>query len=142
MMNKYAFTLYNEIQALLEEENNFSFDTKIADIFSENFDELSWFNVQVKLELTYGFNIPDDWMEHTHLTIEEYGHQLSKLPLIPEAIYPEYYELNIQMVFYAVREAKIINGLEEGTEEELIEIRERLDYIQARLNRITEFPLN
>ena len=141
-MNKYAFTLYNEIQALLEEEDNFSFDTKIADLFSENFDEFSWITVLVRLELTYSFNIPDDWAEQTNLTIEEYGRLLSKLPVIPEVFYPEYYDLKIQLLDDMIREAKIISGAEEGTEEELAEIRERLDDLQERLNRITEFPLN
>jgi hypothetical protein len=141
-MNKYSFALFNEIQTSLEEENDFSFDTKISDIFSVDFDEFSWISVLINLELTYGFNIPDDWAEHTHLTIEEYGRQLSNLPVIPEAIYPEFYELKIKMFTDVVREHKIVIGLEEGTEEELSEIRERLDLIQERLNEITEFPLN
>jgi len=141
-MNKYAFTLYNGIQALQEKESDFSFDTKIADVFSENFDEFSWITVLVRLELTYGFNIPDDWAEQTNLTIEEYGSLLSKLPVIPEVLYPEYYDLKIQMLDDVIREAKIISGAEEGTEEELAEIRERLDIIQKRLDQITELPLN
>lgn len=142
MMNKYAFTLYNEIQALMEEENDFSFDTKIAEVFSENFDKISWITVLVRLELTYGSNIPDDWAEQTNLTIEEYGRLLSKLPVIPEVLYPEYYELKIQMLDDVIREAKIISGAEEGTEEELAEIKKRLEIIQDRLDQITEFPLN
>ncbi len=141
-MNKYAFTLRTKIEAHLEEEVDISFDTKIADLFSDNFDEISWIHVLIKLELTYGFNIPDDWAEQTHLTIEEYGLQLSKLPLIPEAIYPEFYELKIQMLYDVIRKYKILSGLEEGTEEELTEIRERLELIQERLDQITEFPLN
>lgn len=142
LMNKYAFTLHKEIQVLLEEENDFSFDTRIADVFSENFDELSWITVLVYLELTYGFSIPDSLAEHTNLTIEEYGRQLSQLPVIATAIYPEFYELKIQVLENVLREYKITTGFEEGTEEELTEIRERLELIQERLDQITEFPLN
>ena len=141
-MNKYAFTLHTKIEAHLEEEVDISLDTRIADIISENFDEISWVSVLISLELTYGFNIPDDLAELTQLTILEFGLQLSKLSVIPAAIYPEFYELKIQMLYDVIREYNIISGLEEGTEEELTEIRERLELIQERLDQITEFPLN
>jgi len=142
-MNKYTYTLRTKIEAHLEDEEvDLPLDTKIADIFSENFDEFSWLSVLISVELTYGFNIPDDLAERTQLTILEFSHQLSKLSVIPAAFYPEFYELKIQMLFDVVREAKIISGLESGTEEELIKIRERLDIIQTRLNQITELPLN
>lgn len=141
-MNKYAYTLYREILSELEDHMEITVETKIADIFSDSFDEFTWVTVLIRLELIYGFNIPDNWVEQTHMTIEEFGKKLSSLLLIAEAIYPEFYKLKIQMLYDVVREAKITSGLEEGTEEELAEIRERLGSIQERLNQITELPLN
>ena len=140
-MNKYAYTLYNELQLQLEEENGLSFETKIADIFPETFDKLSWVIVLIKLELIYCFNIPDQIGEQTYLTIEEFEEKLFALPLVPKAIYQEFYELKIQMITDVIRKFKIRTGLEEGSEEDLSEIFKRLDYIERRLNGITEFPL-
>ena len=141
-MNKYAYTLAKEIQSFLKEENAISFDSKIADIFSEDFDELSWLTVLIGIELIYGVNIPDEWFGLTHLSIIEYGNKLSTLTVIPEAIYPEYYDLKVQMLDFIIRETKIIQGLEEGTEQELLEINEKLKEIEQRLNQITGFPNN
>lgn len=141
-MNKYAYTLMKEIQSLLEDENEITIDTKIAEIFSEDFDELSWIIVLIRLELIYGLNIPDEWFELTNLTIMEFGKKLSSLNIIPEAFYPEYYDLKILMFDYIQREVKIIKGLEEGTIEELLEIRVKLNEIGQRLRQIVEFPRN
>lgn len=141
-MNKYAYSLMKEIQSLLEDENEITIDTKIAEIFSEDFDELSWIIVLIRLELIYGINIPDEWSELTNLTIMEFGKKLSSLIIIPEALYPEYYELKILMFDYIKREIKIIKGLEDGTIEELLEIRAKLNEIEQRLSQIVEFPRN
>ncbi|MFN3873846.1 MAG: hypothetical protein ACK4R9_12680 [Ignavibacterium sp.] len=141
-MNKYAYTLFKEIQSFLEEENAISFDTKIADIFSEDFDELSWLMVLIKIELIYGLDIPDELAGFTHLTIMEFSNKLSTLTVIPKAIYPEFYDLKIQMLDLIIRRIKIIEGLEEGTEQELLEIIEKLKEIEQRLKQITEFPNN
>lgn len=141
-MNKYAYTLYREILSELDDHEEISVETKIAGIFSDNFDEFTWVTILIRLELIYGFNIPDNWAEQTQLTIEEFGKKLSLLPIIPEAIYPEFYELKTQMYADVVREYEITSGSEEGSEEELSEIRDRADFIQQRLNQITELPLN
>ena len=112
-MNKYSFALFKEIQALFEEENEFSVETMISDIFSENFSELSWTTALFNLELIYGFEIPDSLSEQTQLTMTEFGESLSELPTVPEAFYLEFYELKTQMFEDAFRIFKIEKGLEE-----------------------------
>lgn len=126
----------------LDEEIEISFNTKISDIFSKNFNAITWLRVLVKLELTYGFHISADMKENIHLTIEEFGKKLTSLPVIPEAFYPEFYELKTRMLIDVMREAKIITGMEDGSKSELSEIRERLDLMYDRLKQITEFPVN
>jgi len=41
-----------------------------------------------------------------------------------------------------LRAVEIENGLEEGTQEEISEINERIDALEQLLKEITEFPLN
>ncbi|WP_290663321.1 hypothetical protein [Ignavibacterium sp.] len=77
-----------------------------------------------------------------HLTIVEHSNKLSTLTVIPKAIYPEFYNLKIQMLHLIIRRTNIIEGLEEGTEQELLEIIEKLKEIEQRLKQITEFPNN
>ncbi|MBI5662130.1 MAG: hypothetical protein HZC46_08280 [Ignavibacterium album] len=77
-----------------------------------------------------------------HLTIVEHSNKLSTLTVIPKAIYPEFYNLKIQMLDLIIRRTNIIEGLEEGTEQELLEIIEKLKEIEQRLKQITEFPNN
>lgn len=141
-MNKYSFALFKEIQALYEEENKFSSDTKISDIFSENFNELSWMTAIFNLELIYGFEIPDSLSEQTQLTIAEFGEKLAALTTIPALIYPKFCKLKGQIMEDALRVVEIENGLEEGTQDEVNEINERLNALEQRLREITEFPLN
>lgn len=141
-MNKYSFALFKEIQALLEEENEFSVETKISDIFSENFGDISWTTALFNLELIYGFEIPDSLVEQTELTMTEFGEKLSALPTVPAAMYPEFCKLKGQMFEEAIRADKIENGLEEGTQEEISAMNERLNALGQRLKEITEYPLN
>lgn len=141
-MNKYSFALLQAISTILGEETEISFDTKITDIFSKNFNAITWLKVLVKLELTYGIHIPADWKERIHLTIEEFGQQLSELKFIPESIYPEFYEIKTQMLVDVIREAKIVTGMEDRSREQLTEIRERLNLMYRRLKQITEIQLN
>jgi hypothetical protein len=141
-VNKYSFSLLQAITTILGEEIEISFDTKIIDIFSKNFNAITWFRVLVKLELTYGFQIPTVWKEHIHLTIEEFGNQLSGLKSIPVSMYPEFYQLKTQMFIDVIREAKIVTRMEESSKEQLTEIREKLDFMYKRLKQITEFPFN
>ena len=141
-MNKYSFALFKEIQTLYEEENEFSGETKISDIFSENFGDISWITTVFNLELLYGFEIPDSLAEQTELTIAEFGDKLSTLPTIPTAMYPEFCELKGQMMEDVIRAVEIENGLEEGTQDEVSKLNERMNTVEQRLREITKFPLN
>ncbi len=141
-MNKYSFALFKEIQTLYEDENEFSVETKISDMFSENFGELSWTTALFNLELIYGFEIPDSLSEQTQLTMTEFGEKPSALTTIPTLIYPEFCKLKGQIMEDALKVVKIENGLEEGTQDEVNEINERIDALEQRLKEITEFPLN
>jgi hypothetical protein len=141
-VNKHSFALLQAIATILGEEAEISFDTKIKDVFSKKFNAITWFKVLVKLELTYGFHIPADWKERIHLTIEEYSHLLSGLKIIPESMYPEFYEIKTRMYVDVIKEAKIVTGMEESSKKQLTEIREKLDFMYKRLKQITELPVN
>ncbi len=94
------------------------------------------------MELIYGFEIPDSLVEQTQLTIAEFGEKLSALPTIPAALYPEFCRLKGQMMEDVIRAVKIEEGLEEGTQEEISELNEKINALEQRLREITEFPLN
>jgi hypothetical protein len=94
------------------------------------------------LELIYGFNIPDALAENTNLTIGEFGNRLSRLPIIPSVLYPEFFELKTDMIEAVIRLYKIKTGLEEGTEEEVKVINKCLDLIEENLKYVTAFSIN
>ncbi len=141
-MNKYAYTLLKEIQTQLDEDYEVSFEFKISDLFTEEFNEVSWLLLLVKLELIYGFEIPESLLDQVNLNVLQFGEKLSELPRIPNVFYPEFYELKHQGMDDVLLLAQIEAGLAEGTQEEIDEIKERLDAIDKRIKEISELPLN
>lgn len=141
-MINYAFTLYNAILEFYATERQFSYETKLSDIFLDELDEYPWFNILIRLELTYGIDIPDSVAKEKHLTITEFGEKLSKLSIIPQTIYPEYYEIKKQILENIITYCRIENAIEEGTQEDLDKINEELNFIEDRLEEISGFQLN
>ena len=135
-MNKFAFSLIKEIGSYFEKNTEYSADSKIKDLFCESFHEFSWIECIVSVELIYGFDVPDELVEKTYLTILEFGAKLSDLPLIKDSLYPEFFEIK-RIMMRDLRKLGLIEfGEVEGTFSEVEEIERRLDKLDQRREEI------
>jgi len=116
MMYKYIFTLATLLNNKSRAKKHYSPDTVISDLFDENLDEIDFIRSLSELELIYGFEMPDELYDRTGLTLEEFADVLSKLELIPDELYEEFFDVK----FTAMKLTKRAIELEVKTDEESI----------------------
>ncbi|MCS7053709.1 MAG: hypothetical protein NZM09_08240 [Ignavibacterium sp.] len=139
-MNKYAYTLYNQILSHLDDNSDISLETTIGELSTMDFDELDWMIVINEMELIYGILIPMEIIDEKDLNILEVGMILSKLPKIQDYIYPEFYYLKNQIMNCLFKLMEI--EVNEGSEENKIILEEQLELLKKRLAEITTYSLN
>ncbi len=135
-MNKFSFAIIKELERYFDENASYSIETKIEELFCDNFGEFSWVECMVNLELIYGFDIPDELGGETNLTILEFGSQLASLPLIKENLYPDFFEIKNAMMQNILRLGLIEGGHEKGTQQEIFELKNLLNELEKRRNKI------
>lgn len=141
-MNKFVYALLRELGEWVEKEKEYTINSKIIDLFTKRFNEFTWSKCIVNIELFYGLDIPDQLVEQTQLTILDFGKKLALLSPLPEEVYPEYFKLKTSMMVDIERLLQIeINfnlGFEEGTPEEIIDIKKRMAIRNIKLKEITK----
>jgi hypothetical protein len=135
-MNRYSFTLMQELVRYPHDDFQFTIDSTINDLLQQDFDDFDWVLCVVNLELIYSISIPDELADRHHLTLHEFGLELEKLPEIPAELYSEYADLKMVMMEDNLRLADIQIASDGGREEEIRELEERLDYIDVRLSQL------
>ena len=115
-MFRYIFTLSTLLNNKSRAKKHYSPDTVISDLFDENLDEIDFIRSLSELELIYGFEMPDELYDRTGLTLEEFADVLSKLELIPDELYEEFFDVK----FTAMKLTKRAIELEVKTDEESI----------------------
>ena len=137
-MNKYIYTLATLLDYKARIKKHYSPDILISDLFDENLDEIDWILTLSELELIYGFEIPDELYDRTDLTLEQFANELSQLPLIPDELYPEFYDIKTTSMKLTNRAIELEVKTGEESIRELQEIDAEFEELTIRLNMILE----
>ena len=131
-MNKYLYTLG---QILKEDypDRDISSDDKISDLINGHIDEMLWVLTILKMELIYGVNIPDQLADKTELTLEEFTDELSQLQLIPDKIYPEFYDIKIETIRLSKELIDIEYQVVKKSDAEVNKIHQQFELLDDRL---------
>ena len=137
-MNKYIYTLAILLDTKSRIKKHYSPDLVISDLFDENLDEIDWVLTLSELELIYGFEMPEELYDRIDLTLHQFADELSKLGLISDELYPEFFDIK----FTAMKLTKKAIVLEVKTDQESIrelkEIDAEFEELTARLNMVIE----
>jgi hypothetical protein len=137
-MNKYVFTLATLLDSKSRIRKHYSPDTVISDLFDENLDEVDWILTLSELELIYGFEMPDELYDRTDLTLEQFADELSKLELIPDELYEEFFDIKFTAMKLTKRAIELEVKTDEESIRELNEINAEFEELTVRLNMILE----
>ena len=137
-MYKYIFTLATLLDSKSRIRKKYCPDILISDLFDENLDEIDWIMVLSELELIYGFEIPDELYDRTDLTLEQFAYELSKLPLIDDELYPEFYDIKTTTMKLTNRAIELEVKTDEESIREVQEIDAEFEELTIRLNMILE----
>ena len=134
-MLRYLYTLATLLDSKSKIKKHYSPDTVISELFDENLNEIDFIKSLSELELVYGFEIPEDLYDRTDLTLSEFANELSQLPLIPDELYEEFFDIK----FTSMKLTKRFIELENKTDDddsvlELQKINEKFDELTDRLN--------
>lgn len=133
-MLKYIFTLATLLDSKSNIKKHYSPDTVISDLFDDDLDEIDFIKSLSELELIYGIEIPDELFDKTNLTLEEFAYELSQLPVFPDELYPEFFDIK----FTSMKLTKRWIDLEEKTDvnsvREMQIINEKFEELDDRLN--------
>jgi len=137
-MNKYIYTLATLLDDKARIRKHYSPDIVISNLFDENLDEIDWVLALSELELIYGFEMPEELYDRIDLTLHQFADELSKLELISDELYPEFFDIK----FTAMKLTKKAIVLEVKTDQESIrelkEINSKFEELTIRLNMILE----
>lgn len=97
-ISKYIYTIKKLLDLLNNQNNQFNENTRISDLLGESITEIDWMKTLIKLELLFSINIPDKLFKQTGLTLEQFANELSKIPTIPDELYPEFYKVRIKSI--------------------------------------------
>jgi hypothetical protein len=143
-MNKYCYAILREINSVIDSEDvsdKVTVETVIADLFEgdfgEDMNEYTWVECMIRLELLYGFEIPDELAQNHQLTIRELSEKLAQLSCLPDAVYPEFIKIKSTMLTDFPRLIMIEEGIEQAEPGELEELKRRLAYAEKRRLDIT-----
>jgi len=134
MMDRYYFTLSTLLYSKSKIKKHYSPETVISDLFDENLDEIDFIKSLSELELIYGFEIPEDLYDRTDLTLGEFADELSKLPMIPDDLYEEFFDIKFTSMKLTKRYIELENKTDANSVRELEEINNQFELLTDRLN--------
>ena len=137
-MFKYIFTLATLLDNKSRAKKLYSPDTVISDLFDENLNEIDFIRSLSELELIYGFEMPDELYDRTDLTLEQFADELSKLELIPDELYEEFFDIKFTAMKLTKRAIELEVKTDEVSKRELEEIDAEFEELTIRLNMILE----
>jgi hypothetical protein len=133
-MSKYIYTVAKMLNFISEQHRVYDTNTIISDLFDDNINEFDWIMILVELELIYGFEIPDELYDKTKLTLEQFAEELSQLPVIPEELYPEFFDIKFTSMKLTKRYIELENKTDAESVREMQRINEKLEELDDRLN--------
>jgi len=137
-MFKYIFTLANLLDTKSRIKKHYSPDIIISDLFDEDLDEIDFIRSLSELEIIYGFEIPGELYERTYLTLEQFADELSKLEIIPDELYEEFFDIKFTSMKLTKRAIELENKTDEESIRELQEIDAEFEELTARFNMLLE----
>jgi len=137
-VNKYIYTLATLLNNKSRAKKHYSPDTIISDLFDENLDEIDFIRSLSELELIYGFEIPEELYDRTYLTLEQFADELSKLEIIPDELYEEFFDIKFTAMKLTKRAIELEVKTDEVSKRELEEIDAEFEELTFRLNMVLE----
>ena len=137
-MLKYIYTLATLLDSKSQIRKHYSPDTVISDLFDENLNEIDFIKSLSELELIYGFEIPEDLYDRTDLTLGEFAEELSKLPLISDEHYPEFFDIKFTSMKLTERYIELETNTDAESLSEMQMIKEKFEELDDRLNVLLE----
>ena len=137
-MNRYIYALAILLDTKSRIKKHYSPDIVISSLFDENLDEIDWILTISKLELIYGFEIPEELYDRIDLTLEQFADELTKLELIPDELYEEFFDIKFTAMKLTKRSIELENKTDEESKRELEEIDAEFEELSVRLNMILE----
>jgi hypothetical protein len=117
-----------------EVRNKYSPEIIISGLFNDKLTEIDWILTLSELELVYGFEIPDELFDRTDLTLGEYAYELSQLPVIPEVLYEEFFDIKFTSMKLTKRYIELENNNDADSFLEMKRINEKFEELDNRLN--------
>ena len=137
-MEKYIFTLATLLDSKSRAKKHYSPDTVISDLFDENLNEIDFIRSLSELELIYGFEMPEELYDRTDLTLEQFADELSKLELIPDELYEEFFDIKFTSMKLTNKWIELEEKTDEESVRELKEIDAEFEELTTRLNMVLE----
>ncbi len=133
-MIKFIFALATLLDSKSNIKKHYSPDTVISDLFDENLDEIDFIKSLSELEIIYGFEIPEELYDKTDLTLGVFAEELSQLLLIPDKLYPEFFDIKFTSLKLTKRWIELENKTDEDSLREMQIINEKFAELDDRLN--------
>ncbi|MFZ1518688.1 MAG: hypothetical protein WAU11_07930 [Ignavibacteriaceae bacterium] len=133
-MLRYLYTLAKLLDSKSKLKKIYSPDSVISDMFDENLDEIDFIKSLSELELIYGFEIPGELFDRTGMTLGEFADELSQLPVIPDNLYPEFFDIKFTSMKLPKRYIELENKTDVDSVQELEEINNQFELLTDRLN--------
>lgn len=137
-MYKYIYTIAKILQDDFDVDRIIDQEDKISELFDDPFDEIAWVLTLTRLELIYGFEIPDQLFDETGMALEEFADELSKLPMISDELYPEFFDIKFTSMKLTKRWIELEEKTDEDSRRELKEINAEFEELTTRLNMLLE----
>ena len=137
-MNKYIYTLAALLDNKSRAKKHYNPDILISDLFDEDLDEIDFIKSLSELELIYGFEMPDELYDRTNLTPEQFANELSKLEIIPDELYEEFFDIKFTAMKLTKRAIELEVKTDEESIRELKEINSKFEELTIRLNMLLE----
>lgn len=138
-MLKYLFTLATLLDSKSQVRKHYSPDTVISKLFDENLDEIDFIKSLSELELIYGIEIPDELYDKTNITLEEFANELSRLPVISEELYPQFFDIKFTSMKLTEKYIKLEGKTDADSIRELKKINKKFDELTLELNVLLEY---
>ena len=137
-MIRYLYTLATLLDSKARIKKHYSPDIVISDLFDDNLNEIDFIQSLSELELIYGFEISEELYDRTDLTLEQFADALSRLELIPDELYEEFFDIKFTAMKLTKRAIELENKTDEDSIRELQEIDAEFEELTIRLNMILE----
>jgi hypothetical protein len=133
-MLRYLYTLATLLDSKSKVRNHYSPDTVISNLFNQNLDEIDFIKSLSELELIYGFEIPGELFDRTDMTLGEFADELFQLPVIPDNLYPEFFDIKFTSMKLPKRYIELENKTDVDSVRELQILNEKFEMLTDRLN--------